>query len=34
MSLTVLYPTLPNTADQARLDQVLDRALEIGRAHV
>ena len=27
MSLTVLYPTLPNTVDQARLDQVLDRAL-------
>ena len=27
MSLTVLYPTLPNTVDQARLDRVLDRAL-------
>ena len=27
MSLTVLYPTLPNTADQTRLDRVLDRAL-------
>ena len=27
MSLTVLYPTLPNTVDQARLDWVLDRAL-------
>ena len=27
MSLTVLYPTLPNTVDQDRLDRVLDRAL-------